>query len=367
MSSVASPRIIAAEAVAARWAELRLPFLVAHGLEGYPSQLGRDLDILMPQVLAPWALSEAGRVLAHNGWRIQACPPRLWGARLIAIRFQDGDPIYLELHTIERLRWVLADLGDWREQPTGQIGPFPVHAGLTFCKAVVQPLLAGDTTRLTQEYLRNSLADGDTEVVLAYLTSLFGPRLAERLINASLDLDLATLIGSRGAVMRACLKRVGTHPGSGLRSAPELLVRRLGRLGRVSGARIDLVLPDTDGGQELLHCLRNRLARVFVDIRVVSDRDRKTGLLRRLTELARQRLIIHLQTGSEDHALVVYGAMAASYQIPDARNRIPVLAAEIARTLIGEWATRFPCGGQPEPRPDQSSAQRRGKRPVPEL
>lgn len=347
-------RVLAAETVARRWTELNAPFLVMHGLEGYPDDLGRDLDILMhPQVAAP-ALAEAALVLRELGWRT-VCPPDLWGRRVVGLKGDTGDTLdYVELHTMGSLQWAALPLVLASEPPSGAIGPFPVSSWATFAKVVLTPLLAGDLSRFSTEYLESLGQAGVTdEVIVLRTTRLFGKGLAHQLASIVGDLDPEALSRLSRQLRWAAVRRMLGYPLGTARILPKFFWRKLERLGNCGGIRITLAFPRKAQVDGITECVADQLRHVFTSVSVEAGRS-STALDRVRQQyriLSRQGLVLELEDRPPDAANCIR-ATASCGMFPgwDPERSFPftlgeeeIVGREIARWIVQEWRSRFQC------------------------
>ena len=349
------PTVEAAEAVCAEWRELALPFVVMHGLEGYPGALGRDLDILMRRADARIGLSHAARTLRGMGWSTLVCPPRLWGWRLVALREDDGGALsYLELHTIRSLRWAALRLVQGGEQPTGHVGPFPVSAWATFAKTVLTPMLTGDTARFGPTYLENVGQLGAAkEQIEARLTALFGPRLGEELVEAAIAADVETLRRLSQPARKAASRFMVRNPIATAQAVPGLLRQKLGRFTSRTGLSVEISVPQGLAADELLREIKEGASTVFPRVTVSGSRSLLEKLRQQYRTLSRQGVVLRLSRDRpRDDAQVKVGLMPAFLPrtLDKATPRAQfapqdggMAARQISRWIIEEWAKRFPC------------------------
>lgn len=117
-----------------------LRWVVAHGSEGYPETIGRDLDALCfdrdNMALAVRLFREVAEQHCDTRWVVETSP--VWGWRILAIskRFEVA-----ELHLLFRLNSGMLDCPvDW-ENVTDEL--FPHSERVTQFKSVVMPLLGG--------------------------------------------------------------------------------------------------------------------------------------------------------------------------------------------------------------------------------
>lgn len=238
-------RVQAAEAVVSRWNELEIPFVIAHGLEDYPRALGRDLDIHMDPGHARQALREARQTLATVGWPTVVCPPPLWGDRLVALAPNGDDRYeYLEFHTAPGFSWLFLPLVTTQVSVTSWTGPFPTNTWTTYAKAVMLPLLGGETSRFTSTYLESTWRHiTATDEIEAPLTNLIGSQLATELLAASRTQNAERLVSLQSDVRWRCFLHMIEHPTSSVTRVWPFLRKRLGRVFSNAGARVRLSTP----------------------------------------------------------------------------------------------------------------------------
>lgn len=355
-----STRVIAAEAICRRWRELSIPFIVMHGLEGYPDRLGRDLDILMLPRDALGALSEAAVILRDLGWNTTVCPPPLWGRRLVALREGEGGALdYLEFHTMKSLRWATLSLVDANEPMTGTVGPFPVSAWATFAKATLTPLLAGDLARFDTDYLRSLRQSGVVEdLVVSRTARSFGRGLAEEVVGAVVDLDAEALKPFSSRLRRAALIRMLRHPAASVRALPSLLRQKPGRLVSRSGMRVEIRISGKRDVDPILSQVVDQLGEVFLRVTVSRSRSLLERVRQQYRTLSRQGVVLQLNdvfANAGESASVsatefrAFGSSRTSeLSVPITPGKEDVAAREMVRWIIEQWSFRFQCRGPSE-------------------
>jgi hypothetical protein len=298
-------RVGAAEVVARAWNVQGVNYLVTHGLEGYPGELGRDLDILMDQAQAPRVLRHASRILTDLGWETVVSPPDLWGKRIVALHEQNGGFEYLELHTTRPLRWALMRFTGAYESPDTTVGPFPVSAWVTFAKAVLLPLLAGDVGRFKATYLSELAEIGVTaELIADHTKPLLGTKLASQLASTTVAVDVEGLVVLQPAIRRACLSWMLRHPISSLRSLRELAIVKVRRIWSRSGVDVLLEVPPRIDRQEFLESMRAVLDGVFVQVKIQPQGAGVSRLWNQYHILSRQGVVLRLTDGSPETSQV---------------------------------------------------------------
>lgn len=120
--------------------EQKLKWVVAHGSEGYPKTIGRDLDVLCYDLqnikLAIDLFKKAASSKTDTKWIV--APNPIWGRRLLAIsnRYEVA-----ELHILYKLNSGLLDCPVNWDDVTYQL--FPTNKRVSYFKSVLMPLLGG--------------------------------------------------------------------------------------------------------------------------------------------------------------------------------------------------------------------------------
>lgn len=338
-------RVKAAEAVASRWSELGIPFVIAHGLEDYPLALGRDLDILMHPRHAQRALHEARQTLAMGDWPTAVCPPSLWGDRLVALGSNGNNRYeYLEFHTMGEFSWLALRLVAADVSVTSWTGPFPTNAWTTFAKAVMLPLLGGDTARFTSTYLESMWRPiKDADEIEAQMNHLIGSRLAAELLAASKAHDGARLLGMQSDVRRRCLLHMATHPASTVTRLWPFLRKRFGRAFSNSGTRVRLSTPSGVDARDIASRIVEELRHVFVVIRVDRPRRWSARLGQQFHVLSRQGLILEVATNRSQEYLTLSATGRAGRLQPTVFFPISENAERLAAWILKQWADSMSC------------------------
>jgi len=238
-------KIALLEAVAQRWNRDGIPYAIAHGIEGYPNHVGRDLDVLVGSRHGRRAIDLAQDVLEQSGLTVVR-PPRLWGERLVAAALEP-EPDLLEVHALDGVSW---RWGSLTEEPaaTIHIGPFAVDLWVRFAKRVLMPLLAADHRKLLSELERYPVDELEAAAAREHLPALVGSRLAEAFQRALQTRDeqaIAKLIPLvRGAVKRYLWTR---QPLAALRHVARGFWRRAAQPFSPCGPVICIVGPPGSG------------------------------------------------------------------------------------------------------------------------
>lgn len=262
-----SERVATAEDIAREWTKADLPFVVAHGLEGYPETVGRDIDVLMNPMYAAEALRIAAEVLRATDWPLIGSPPPLWGRRIAAFRRSTDSWEYLEMHTMAALRWATARLVGHEEPPTHRIGPFPVSNWVVFVKAIMLPLLAGTHAKITDATLAEMRTRFGVEA--DRLEQLVPIPIARRLLEA-IETD-AEAVRRLAPVLRSTLLRRSLRSLELPSEALRLLNRKVGRVWSRPGIRVELALDDRWSERTNVDEVVSILNGLFVDVIVDED------------------------------------------------------------------------------------------------
>jgi thymidylate kinase len=277
----AAEAVRVAEAIATAWNAADVQYVILNGLDRYPAQIGRDLDVVVARGEGRRALQIADAVLRQHGW-VPTFPPDTWGLRLVAFKGTYG----LELHTVERLAWGLAVLYEG-PRAESRVGPFKVDPHGMFVKRIVLPLLA----RRTRKVLAARAAFGGKDGLLAHVRRIVSnrergddvDRLGELLASGDAgELDLARTLLAGMVQRRAIRSDLGRVPGLGLAWAGT----RLKRYVRRTGLTIALVGPDGAGKTSVAKRIQEMPDSVFTGAYL---RHWRPGLLPDLGRLTRVR------------------------------------------------------------------------------
>lgn len=127
-----------------------LKWVVAHGCEGYPQTIGRDLDVLCCSksdiIKAAHLFSDIAKENSKTKWIIEPHP--IWGKRVLAI---SENYEVAELHILYKLNSGLLDCPVNWESVSADL--FPSSPEVAYFKSVVMPLLGGSAKldRLTKD------------------------------------------------------------------------------------------------------------------------------------------------------------------------------------------------------------------------
>lgn len=276
-------RVELAEACAERWSQLGLRWAVVHGLEGYPDQLGRDLDILVHRADIDAMVESASEVLAASGFDV-ARPPDIWGKRVIGFNGTEA----IELHAVTKISWREICLA---EEPhnTEMRGPFPVDPWAALAKQVVLPAWAGETERagkVLAGHRPEALASRSADVALnrLILEALGPPGDPDRSIHRLLEV--------RKVAARMSWSR---HPIDSIRRVARVLWTKVLPFARPSGLAIELDGSDANALEDVIETLDMGRRSIFTSVRVARPGD-ASGLLGSLRSAIAARVFIRQQT-----------------------------------------------------------------------
>jgi thymidylate kinase len=266
------------------WDDRGLCYSVTHGIEGFPTSAGRDLDLLASEETAKAAIGVAEDVLQREGFTT-ARPSPIWGHRLIAVG-RPGWSIALEIHFSTDLRWKGVTLAA-TPCPSRRVGPFWVDGWAGWVKRVLLPVLAGDTARFLRRYADLHMTEWEAPVVRDKLPSHLGAKLYEEAWVAFATPDLQAIIRLTPRLRHHLITHAATHApwslfGGTMRSAG----RALRRLGSPSAPVVALVGPDGVGKSTVARSLREGSRSLFTGIEVRHWRPR---ILPRLGAFVGQR------------------------------------------------------------------------------
>lgn len=309
-------RVELAETCARMWSKLGLNWVALHGLEGYPDELGRDIDILVAEEDSPRMIASAVEILENAGWRV-ARPPDIWGRRVLG--FGEGEA--LELHTVTRVDWRELDLVV-TPRPTEMEGPFPVDPWASLVKQVVLPAFAGEVDRAARV-----LESHDLEAVTA---SGVNSAVAGRILGTLDESADATDAVRRLTALRKELVRLRwiQDPLAATRSLGRKAATKALPLIRPSGLRVPIAASDDGQLAAILDALDSGRRSVFTAVRVRRAGDAVGGRRKILTRIrdswsdrriiGQQAIVFYrwLEPSAISRALMSLGGLSTVSPIP---------------------------------------------------
>jgi thymidylate kinase len=277
----ATDTVRVAAAIAAAWNAADVAYVIVNGVDRYPAQIGRDLDVVVTRGEGRRVLEIADAVLRQHGW-VPTFPPDTWGLRLVAFKGTSG----LEVHTVERLAWGVAVLYE-APRAESRVGPFKVDPHAMFVKRIVLPLLAGRTRKV----LAARAAFGGKDELLVHVRRIVADRErdddVDRIGGLLASGDAGELALARSMLARMVLRNaIRSH----LVRIPAILLglvrTRLKAYFRRSGLTIALVGPDGVGKSSVAKRIQEMPDLVFTGVHL---RHWRPGLLPDLGRLMRVR------------------------------------------------------------------------------
>ena len=162
------------EAITEAWNRAAIDYAVAHGLEGYPQIIGRDLDVIVDRRHIDRALKIALEFLQAAGFVMVVPPSPFPVTQLFAFHNETS----LEIDLIPILFWGPVLLIS-RPSPSLRIGPFKIDPWASFAKRVLMYILSGQVPKepwitaaeelVAQEHCPYFFGSALTQVLLSVL------------------------------------------------------------------------------------------------------------------------------------------------------------------------------------------------------
>ena len=239
-------------------------YSVAHGIDGYPGSVGRDLDLVLPRAQIDSAIDAARAAMEESGLAVVE-PPRIWGRRLVAAH-PSGRGGMVEIHMLPELRWRNVRIGgpSAAEQLTG---PFPVDPWISWSKRVLIPVLCGDGGRIRGRSQEMRFRPLELEQAHARLPLLVGSELSGRLLEQLEGDDPDSVLALAPACRRAAVRRAFlTRPVYSLTWPVRALLRRVRLPFSASAPVIAIVGPDGTGKSTIVRELAKTDDWIFLEI-----------------------------------------------------------------------------------------------------
>lgn len=204
------------EAVAARLNASGIRYAVLHGVDGYPAQLGRDIDLCVNRQDRSPALNLIVAEYERAGW-LPVVYRTPWAEWVVGCKNTPVGIIGVEIDLLSRMQWGWALLA--RDVCAGIAPtaghPFPSDRWIGFVKRVLIQLLSRNFARF-QAGKRHAgeltVLDSEMETVEARLSELIGSRWTAHLLSAIKRTDLQWLAENIKRIRRALLLRAWKHP-----------------------------------------------------------------------------------------------------------------------------------------------------------
>jgi len=194
----------------------QINYAFIHGLERFPAEMGRDLDLLVQRDQINDAVTAAMRHFHAKNWHFVAHRRMDWPVVCFVAPPDRG--IVFEFDLLSRLRWGPVIFVD-RPGALGRIDTFKVDPWASFVKRVLIQLLSGNTTKLEQRPDELSITIVERSVLGRVLPDYFGKAVTNSLIRAVDDRDFQALRSLIPSLRRAAIVlSVRRRPGSALAS-----------------------------------------------------------------------------------------------------------------------------------------------------
>ena len=171
---------------------------VAHGLEAYPSSLGRDVDVLIKKSDRARALTLIKKIFSDNGLSV-VVNKKPWAEWVVGYLDSPDGVVGVEIDTYSYMNWgwarLIKDLGETYAPSLKE--PFVVDVWGGFVKRVLLQVLSGNSGRFcagkkhADEFV---IYDYERAIVLRRLSVFFGSGWAKALIMAIDASDLKWVV-----------------------------------------------------------------------------------------------------------------------------------------------------------------------------
>ncbi len=259
-------KIAILETIAISWAAKKINFAVAHGLEAYPADIGRDLDIFVDRRQMQEASNIASRILREHGCFV-VMDRKDWAWWIIGVNTTGGVPWSIEIDLVAYMNWGPAMLIN-KPRPGYSIGPFAVDPWAAFVKRVLMQILGGSIEKFRKKKKDElCIHPEEKEAVQEGLVRFFGEADAVDLIKWVENKDYEAIeVAWRGLriklTRRTFLRRPLKSVGMIFTWARnELALSPFGKKPAIPS--IALVGPDGVGKSTVLDIVRQRLSQQF--------------------------------------------------------------------------------------------------------
>lgn len=335
-------RMLTAESLAESLNQAGIRYALINGLYGYPSGIGRDLDLLVRPEDVPCIIAKCEEIREQFGWDrllVRWSPYGTW--QLFLIRKDDKQLSWLEVDPMLKDTMVLGAaylLDEWGK--TSELGvdyyrgPFPVSKVGHYVKSQLRPILYGDLARFRQRYALEAVEDSD---IVRYLQGLLGKSMADRFCRAT-KAGVDGVAGQGRRLKWAINSRFAMrHPLFAIRNVIwSRLVRPIKLYWLTAGMVVQVAGPDIANKADVLDearrylngCFEVRIRERWLEERKIGDgrAGKKTGWIIHWLRVLCQCALLTWRYYFEDRFLpksviqfVLYGSGAANVAVDPAR------------------------------------------------
>lgn len=272
-------RIPLAEKIAVEWNRQSIDYSVIHGLENYPENLGRDLDILIKLSDAKKAACIAINIANSEGFNEHIFRWSHWGLyQLALIDRNNGISLPIDLMCTTRV-WQAKFINMFNKKdlekiikPDSHVGPFASSVEGTFYKTCVRALICGDLRRFGHE-LKLPIQI-PTQIDRNLLSDIIGSYGTKILLSKSTK-ELSYLFPK--AMYKIQTNWIIKHP---MRLFPGLLKIAWRRIGLTIFTSSDVLIVNSKHSQktfQILQELQPIFKRLFIEVHSTIFNGSKTG------------------------------------------------------------------------------------------
>jgi len=281
-------RIKAALVLAEALEDSGVPYAVTSGIEGFPQNISRDIDLLVHKRDRLAIVRSANKAFCAAGWEL-ASRRRINGHYWCFAVHRSTKTVF-EFDLAGPLQWGPAVFAD-HPFPDGMIGPFAVDSYARLVKRMILPLLAGKTAKVTN-LNKDGFAIGKVSAgVLKRFRNFFGADLTATFLTAVNARNVDDLFKLAPQLRRAAFTHSILHPWK----SPSAVFNRVREKLAVSPLEkplapvVAIVGPDGVGKSTVIHELRKLLPQLL-PINGVTLRHWRPSLLPPLGSLAGQEV-----------------------------------------------------------------------------
>jgi len=201
-----------AELVASSWNEAGISYSVVHGLEKFPEEIGRDLDIFVEKKNINNCIKLTQEIVAQKNLYTNY-HKTLWGHYYLFIFKKETKPIelILEIDLIAHYQWATY-LFALKPKPLFRKNGFKIDPWASFIKRILLQILSGNYSKFKQKPYEFDITTQEKETIESKLKLVLGKNLSGKFLKLLYEKDIKGLKQLRPSLKKTLILRSFLRP-----------------------------------------------------------------------------------------------------------------------------------------------------------